>query len=733
MKVPRPEHHARIVGNLRTVLSGEQSDATHARVARVAANRPRHHLVGVAFNAFARLGEGKTLTDFERRLVDPLRRLGFSDDQLAELGAVHAGAATEARRAVFPQAVAHLSTEQGYTDADFRRDAPKMVAEILAMPSVRVTDATTARAGEATVPAPPDDEFARAAKAAGWSLNILASTADSAPAPESSGRLTSDDTVWQVRATSMHAVAQSHDDHGTPTDEWYFGFATTNTKRTTSYKSEVMADIDDGVNRDFRQNVLWVGSAGATGLVCTVDCWEQDNDEQYMQYDNSLHALANAIVENLIDPSTWLQFLSDVAEAAALEGGAGVAAFLLGTLIGTAVAAALGAAIAAIINALTAWAADDHVGTSVVAITPDILRSSGGGRQLEVHLDGRGNGEGYAIVHLQLQQLPGEPINLINQGSNLALEALLEDDSVLVRQRRYDPNNPAQLWVHDHDGIIWNVAAGDVLDVDRGGTEDGDLVYHWRYNGGANQVWYSEYIDIYQAYFYRNSNSGKYLDVNKGSHEETAWIHQWSKNGSSAQRWLQSAPPATLIFEYPRDGFTLSPDADQFANGTTSLPDIYTLVLTRDGEYVGEANPSADGNWEIKMDTSAWPPGEHTLRIRAKSGYPGEGQVTVRVASTPSPSPLPPATFTFSSPYDGDRLPGYNIVARGTTSLPDTATVVLEMSSGFAFDYIGEANPVYGEWEIPLNNTAWGEFQKATLRIRAKSGYSGERTAIVYR
>ncbi|QHC23465.1 RICIN domain-containing protein [Streptomyces sp. GS7] len=538
MRLPHPDDHDKILASLRGALVDERPRDGHPRLQRVEENRARHHLVGVTLNAFARLGEGKELTGFEEKLVGPFRRMGFSDGQLAELGAVHAGAGKAAREAVFPEAIAGLTTERGYTEQDFRRDAPKMVVDILTQPNVKVVDladpsvaAAPAGMREDALEAQPT-AFSQAASAAGWSLT-LHGRSSSSPAAERPGNGT-DSGLFSLRADKLYCGQQGGDDHGTPEDEYYFGFVTTDRVRHTKYKSEVMEDMYTGTFRYFQGNTLWYGPVSDNGLVCTVDGWEQDDESGYEKYGGALDDILNALKDDLTDPSMWLELVQDI-----LDGE-------IAKIIAEGIGIAIVVAIAAIIDACTSWMADDHLATTMAAFTPSALAGITGSYETRVEVDGRDHGEGMVYLFLSLDRLPQPLRTLTNAGSGKALgvKGGSVDGGASVEQWELN-GKPEQQWtLQESDGhyVVWNAGSMRVLDVWQSGTEDGRNVDQWDYNKTPAQWWRLRHNDD-STYTLTNVNSGKVLDVEDGSHDNGANVRQWTSNGTPAQRWYINPDP----------------------------------------------------------------------------------------------------------------------------------------------------------------------------------------------
>ncbi|MFF5127557.1 RICIN domain-containing protein [Streptomyces syringium] len=537
MRVPHPDHHEKIVGRLGAALGDERS--ADRRMRKVEAGRPRNHLTAVALNAFARLGAGKELTGFEAKLAEPFRKMGFTDAQLAEMGATHAAAGKTAREAVFPEAVSGLTTEQGYTEADFVRDLPKMAVDIFSMPNVRIIDSPapaeqSLTAGPGGVGEEPE-EFRRAVAESGWSLTLHAPPAVTAAPRQLKDTHTG---LFGLRATKIYAGQESGDDHGTAEDEWYFGFVLTDHIRTNKYVSEVMEDINTGTGRDFGPNQLWYGPVGNGGLMCTVDCWEQDESANYEQYSGILNEFLQQWLEDIKDPTTWIQVVEDFLA----EGFAGA---LVGILVDV-VAHAIAIGIAAIIQACTAWMADDHVATTVLALTTGALQDVTS-HEYCLYVDGRDHGEGMAYLFLQLDRI-NQPLRaVLNVNSGKALTAPYDGNRAERVYIQQDPFTLAenQWWLFQevaaNEYVVWNAGSMRVLELRGGWTDNGADIWQNEFNDNpARQVWQ---LDAYgDERVFKNQLSSKVIDISDESKEDGAKAHLWEWTGRPNQKWTITPP-----------------------------------------------------------------------------------------------------------------------------------------------------------------------------------------------
>ncbi|WP_328623183.1 RICIN domain-containing protein [Streptomyces sp. NBC_00354] len=221
------------------------------------------------------------------------------------------------------------------------------------------------------------------------------------------------------------------------------------------------------------------------GLLCTVDCWEQDESGAYEQYDGILYEFLQQSLEDLKDPTTWIQAVEEFVA----EGFAGGLASLFIELVAHAIAIG----IAAIIEACTSWMADDHVATSVLALTLDALKDITS-QEYTLYVDGRDHGEGMAYLYLQLDRINQPLRTVLNVYSGKALDVPDGNRNEHVYIQQYEPNGTeAQQWLFEevatNQYVVWNAGSMRVLDLRGGWTDNGSDIWQFDYNGTPAQIW----------------------------------------------------------------------------------------------------------------------------------------------------------------------------------------------------------------------------------------------------
>jgi len=89
---------------------------------------------------------------------------------------------------------------------------------------------------------------------------------------------------------------------------------------------------------------------------------------------------------------------------------------------------------------------------------------------------------------------------------------------------------------------IENRNSGKVIEVQDGGTSDGDIVQQWEWSGSDHQQWIAREVDD-GVYRFENVNSGKVLDIVDAATDDGANAVQWERWGGDNQRWTVDRTP----------------------------------------------------------------------------------------------------------------------------------------------------------------------------------------------
>ncbi|WP_186768095.1 RICIN domain-containing protein [Streptomyces qinzhouensis] len=524
-----------IADGLREVLGGGELSAR--KQARVEGNRPRHHIVAVALNAFARFGQSAELTELEQEIVDAFRRAGISDAQIAEYGRIFTEASAEAKARAFPDVVAGLTPETGYGTAELQRDAPTVVRDVLDLPHVQLEERAP---GQARVgPSPADTP---AATNVGWSATILqvpqeasaAAFAAPPPAPPVTAFAAppAGQTLVTVWADNFYCEKESTE--LSPDDELYFNFVTTDRSNSTTVLPPTIENVDAGETHSFTNVILWNQAVAPWGLIVTVDVWEEDSG-------NNRSPLAAAQLEAAKEFAASLRgdTLAD-----ALIMGAQLPLELADGYSFSPLVAAVTMGISAVIETFISWSYDDHVGTHAFAFASAALTALGpvgSPSTYEGVIDGSSNGEARIRLRIRADQgSPGRRIRLtnVNSGKILTVHGASLDDGANVDQWHYH-SGENQHWrlVDKGNGVyaLLNERSGQALSVYGGSVDDSANIVQWPYGDTDNQHWRLE--DTGNGFKVINVRSGKVLDVYGRRTDDGTNVIQYTYSQTANQHW----------------------------------------------------------------------------------------------------------------------------------------------------------------------------------------------------
>src|ERR1044071_7817776 len=93
-----------------------QNKGKESRLRRkLSINKERNWLLALMLNSFAKLDEGKPLTNLDKVFVEAFRRNGFKDDELKQQGRLYRKAPAQLQGEIFPGKFANLTSQTQYT------------------------------------------------------------------------------------------------------------------------------------------------------------------------------------------------------------------------------------------------------------------------------------------------------------------------------------------------------------------------------------------------------------------------------------------------------------------------------------------------------------------------------------------------------------------------------------------------------------------------------------------
>ncbi|WP_331738944.1 hypothetical protein [Streptomyces sp. NBC_01276] len=245
---------------LRAQLRG--GPVSSKRAGQTPSSRGANLLFGVLLHGAARLEAGLELTDWETRLLAPVREL-VPDEEVRDFGRLYQE--EQASRAkVFPDTFSARPLEAGYTLEDVFAELPGVYEEIAAQPNVNVVDLDT-RADDAR----DSKEFTEGMAAYGYGATVVTSSAQE-PAPQSAKPVRV--KVWLDK---FHMYSGS-DEFGS--EEIYWAMASgADGGNQQAIRSRTYTDMWSGKTRDIEPNTVVYHGAVDKVLTYNIQCWEEDH------------------------------------------------------------------------------------------------------------------------------------------------------------------------------------------------------------------------------------------------------------------------------------------------------------------------------------------------------------------------------------------------------------------------------------------------------------------------
>ncbi|MFE0643137.1 hypothetical protein [Streptomyces sp. NPDC058877] len=226
-------------------------------------------LLGVMLHAAARLEAGLELTDFEARMVAPLRLL-LPEEEVRDFGRLYREeSAARSTASVFPEVLTSRTLEQGYAAADLVKDLPALREEVLAQANINIVDLDKAEPGQESW---DSAEFIAGQAAYGYGATFV--TASQAPPADDPGVAAS-----FIGRVDMYAfLCEDESNEWSASDEIYWGVSSAGAfGARQELLSRVFTNVDKGEWHNFDQNTtLYYGRVNTT-LVCNISCWEEDD------------------------------------------------------------------------------------------------------------------------------------------------------------------------------------------------------------------------------------------------------------------------------------------------------------------------------------------------------------------------------------------------------------------------------------------------------------------------
>jgi hypothetical protein len=299
-------------------------------------NTNRNWFLALMLNSFAKLDEGKPLTDLDKIFVETFRANGFKDTDLKQQGRLYRKLPAQLRSDIFPGKFANLTSETKYTLEDLKQESPKIVKSVLSMKNVTNVDVHAVHAGTAhrtEFPMVPKD--VQRTHAGALFLAVDTET------PPSVG-------TYTITATRFRCNDETGTDFlGSDEPYWIFGSLGSGTAVTT--RSQVFEDVDTGETRNF-----------AAGEGCI---WGQNCAPQVLP-EGEVSSLISLFEHDDGDPDKIKAGVAAAfAAAAGILAATGVAAWI------AAVVAGVGAAIQWLLGFLD----DDHIADQTFVFTSQVI------------------------------------------------------------------------------------------------------------------------------------------------------------------------------------------------------------------------------------------------------------------------------------------------------------------------------------------------------------------------
>jgi hypothetical protein len=213
---------------------------------KLAANTERNWYLALMLNSFARLDEGKPLTDLDKIFVEAFRKNGFKDEELKQQGRIYRNAPAQLRGEIFPGKFANLTAQTQYTLGNLKEEAPNIVKSTLNMKNVTNVDVHAVHAGTAH-----RAEFPMVSREVLRTHGGAVFVAVDPDAPASVH-------TYTIKATTFRCNDETGRDWlGSDEPYWIFGSLGDGTAVTT--RSQIFGDVDSGDTRTFADNEgrLW--------------------------------------------------------------------------------------------------------------------------------------------------------------------------------------------------------------------------------------------------------------------------------------------------------------------------------------------------------------------------------------------------------------------------------------------------------------------------------------------
>jgi hypothetical protein len=321
-----PEHvslktPAERLNYLESLLSGARSSTETRLSRRLRMNRTRNLLFGVALHAAARQAAGKPLTDLEQRLLGRMSKV-IPPEEFPALGERYAAARARGAISLFPEPIAGLSLEQGYSDADLRAALPALGRELMAQPNFSEVDLSKLGAGDSL----DTEAFSAALAEYGCGMTLVTG----APLDEAARAAPLN---VKVRMASFKCERSSGDGMFNSKDEIYWGIsAGSDTEAQRSSNTREYGSIEDGSHPSFDSGTYLFSGTVQQHMGCEIQCWEAD-DSNGSFYSSLRSALAD-FAENAVEQTQAMLDQGQDAERAGWVALMGFAASLLDALLG---------------------------------------------------------------------------------------------------------------------------------------------------------------------------------------------------------------------------------------------------------------------------------------------------------------------------------------------------------------------------------------------------------------
>ncbi|WP_158714696.1 hypothetical protein [Streptomyces erythrochromogenes] len=220
----------------------------------------------MALHGAARLAAGLEPTDLEAHLVEMLRGV-LTEEEVQDFGGVYTQE-PEGRSRLFPECLAKLSVEEGYSQEDLARDLPLLAPEIVEQANIRVVDLDAAE--DAKVPgARTDEEFDRGAAVHGCGAVVM--TASGQP-PAAAG---APPLLLRMHLTKFWCYRESNEWSGSDEIFWAScAAADEGTKQTRM--SRTHGDVDKGETHYLDVGTTVFEGTVSNALIAHIECWEKD-------------------------------------------------------------------------------------------------------------------------------------------------------------------------------------------------------------------------------------------------------------------------------------------------------------------------------------------------------------------------------------------------------------------------------------------------------------------------